>query len=116
MEARMRKDLFLKDRYGDDYEREVVAWYVLNIPLIEAYHRLDNSPLRAVMKAVVDSFVADCNMYAVCVIDNHDEWKLLNKQAIENTRYRIQLLLEHEKNRQIAVSAPSTDPLAKRLY
>ncbi len=90
LEAIMRDDLFLKDYYVNQYEKEVVTWYVQNLNSIESY------PNRPVMKAVVDAFIADCNMYAVRVPENHDLWKELNKQAIENDRKRIELLLSDQ--------------------
>lgn len=94
MESTMRNDLFLKDHYGTQYEKEVVTWYVKNLPLIEAY------PHVPVIKAVVDAFIADCNMYAVRVAKNHELWKDLNKEAVENGRQRIELLLQDEKNKK----------------
>ena len=109
MEARMCRDLFLKDHYGNEYEKEVVTWYVQNLPLIEAY------PNSSVMRAVLEAFVADCNMYAIKHIDEHEEWRSLNQQAIENARRRITLLLQDAKNKKVALHAPSTDPLAKRV-
>ena len=109
MEARMCRDLFLKDHYGNEYEKEVVTWYVQNLPLIEAY------PNSSVMRAVLEAFVADCNMYAIKHIDEHEEWRSLNQQAIENARRRVILLLEDAKNKHATQRIAPTDPSEKRV-
>jgi hypothetical protein len=108
MEPKMRRDLFLKDYYGNEYEAEVVKWYVRNYSLIDSY------PNKGVMKAVIDAFIADCNLYALMVVENHEEWRSLNQQAIENARRRVDLLLEDWENKKAIQSLPPTSK--KRDY
>jgi hypothetical protein len=98
-----------QDQCGDDFEREIVTWVENNHKAMDSYRN------PTVIKAVLDAFVVDCNMYAIRLVDKHEQWKALNKQAIENTRQRVELLLEDGNIKQKTPIMALTDPLAKRV-